>query len=148
MRFSFSLRSRVGILSATPEACQRFSKVLPKFSLKRFKPRIRLRPRLRRTGFADLKLARLPPRSPLPFAALPSISLSPSARFTDDSEISRQLVAILVFSWKYNNPVTIWHTLSTGQVRRGGDMPKNVKARCTISALACSGELLAHETHE
>jgi hypothetical protein len=64
------------------------------------------------------------------------------------SEISRQLVAILVFSWKYNNAVTIWRTLSTGQVRRGADMPKNVKARCTISALARSGELLAHETHE
>jgi hypothetical protein len=28
---------------------------------------------------ADLKLARLPPRSPLPFAALPSVSLLPAA---------------------------------------------------------------------
>ena len=36
-------------------------------------------------------------------------------------------------------------------VRRGKsvpatDMPKSVKTRCTISALACSGELLAHES--
>jgi hypothetical protein len=45
----------------------------------------------------DLKLAPFPTRSPLPLVALPSISLFPSARFTDNSEISRQLVAILVF---------------------------------------------------
>jgi len=31
----------------------------------------------------DLKLAPFPTRSPLPFAALPSISLFPSAQFTD-----------------------------------------------------------------
>src|SRR2546430_11020328 len=37
---SFSLRSRVAILSDTPEMCQHFFKFLPKFSLKRFKPRI------------------------------------------------------------------------------------------------------------
>jgi hypothetical protein len=47
----------------------------------------------------DLKLAPFPTRSQLPFAALPSISLFPSARFTDDPEfkISGQLVAIPVF---------------------------------------------------
>src|SRR5437667_174476 len=38
---------------------------------------------------AELKLAPFPTRSPLPFAALPSISLIPSARFTDDTDIQR-----------------------------------------------------------
>jgi hypothetical protein len=33
---------------------------------------------------ADLKLCRLPSRSPLPFAALPSVSLLPAAPLADD----------------------------------------------------------------
>jgi hypothetical protein len=69
-----------------PEACQHFFKVFPKFSLKDS------------NRDTDLKLAPFPTRSPLPLVALPSISLFPSARFTDHSEISRQLVAILVFA--------------------------------------------------
>jgi hypothetical protein len=47
-------------------------------------------PRIAQSGFAapegltrDLKLVPFPTRSPLPFAALPSISLIPSARFAD-----------------------------------------------------------------
>ena len=39
-----------------------------------------LRKRLYPRGTTDLKLARLPPCSPLPVAALPSVSLIPSAR--------------------------------------------------------------------
>jgi len=35
---------------------------------------------------ADLKLSRLPPRSPLPFAALPSVSLPPAAPLADDTD--------------------------------------------------------------
>jgi hypothetical protein len=35
---------------------------------------------------ADLKLARLPLRSPLPFAALPSVSLLPAAPLADDTD--------------------------------------------------------------
>jgi hypothetical protein len=35
---------------------------------------------------ADLKLSRLPPRSPLPFAALPSVSLPPAAPLADESD--------------------------------------------------------------
>ena len=35
---SFSLRSRVAILSGMLEICQHFFKVFPKFSLKRFEP--------------------------------------------------------------------------------------------------------------
>ena len=34
----------------------------------------------------DLKLARCPSRSPLPVAALPSMSLTPSAPFTDGAD--------------------------------------------------------------
>src|SRR5437899_3518885 len=37
---SFSLRSRVAILSDSLEMCQHFFKVFPKFSLKRFEPRM------------------------------------------------------------------------------------------------------------
>ena len=37
----------------------------------------------------DLKLTLFPARSPLPFAALPSISLIPSTRFTDDTDQRR-----------------------------------------------------------
>jgi hypothetical protein len=56
----------------------------------------------------DLKLARFPTRSPLPYAALPSISLIPSARFTDitdetmikelSGEIIGAAMAVLVMS--------------------------------------------------
>ena len=35
---------------------------------------------------ADLKLSRLPSRSPLPFAALPSVSLLPAASLADDTD--------------------------------------------------------------
>ena len=96
---SFFLRSKVATLSDTLEICQHFFEVFPKFSLKRFKPRMTRSPRLRRTGFADLKLAPFPTSSQLPVAALPSISLFPSARFTDDPEfkISGRSMAILVF---------------------------------------------------
>src|SRR5882724_7030849 len=38
----------------------------------------------------DLKLAPFPTRSPLPIAALPSISLIPSARFTDRHELREE----------------------------------------------------------
>jgi hypothetical protein len=39
---------------------------------------------------ADLKLCRLPPRSPLPFAALPSVSLLPAAPLADDTDKRKQ----------------------------------------------------------
>src|SRR5882724_2293509 len=39
---------------------------------------------------ADLKLSRLPPRSPLPFAALPSMSLPPAASLADDTDKRKQ----------------------------------------------------------
>jgi len=130
----------VAILSDSLEACQHFFKVCPKFSLKRLKPRLTRSPRLRRTGFADLKLAPFPTRSPLPFAALPSISLFPSARFTDESEVRHQpsIGGNSGFSRKRNNAVTFWHTLSTGQVRPAGGDAKNVKEKMIIRALACS----------
>src|SRR5439155_24536760 len=48
-------------------------------------PRI-TRLRANKRGTTDLKLALFPARSPLPFATLPSISLIPSARFTDDAD--------------------------------------------------------------
>jgi len=81
--------------------------------------------------------------------ALPSISLFPSARFTDDLEVRDQpsIGANSRFSRKCNGVVTIWRALSTGQVRPGGEHAKN-KKKCTISALACSRVFLAHETHE
>jgi hypothetical protein len=37
----------------------------------------------------DLKLARFPTRSPLPFVALPSVSLLPAAPLTDDTDAQR-----------------------------------------------------------
>jgi len=49
---------------------------------------------------APLKLAPFPTRLPLPFAALPSISLFSSARFADDTDETndeaRQIVLLLV----------------------------------------------------
>src|SRR5882724_9087232 len=39
---------------------------------------------------ADLKLSRLPPRSPLPFAALPSVSLLPAAPLAHDTDKRKQ----------------------------------------------------------
>ena len=49
-------------------------------------------PRITQRGYAkvlttDLKLARFPTRSPLPVAALPSMSLVPSAPFTNSTDI-------------------------------------------------------------
>jgi hypothetical protein len=38
---------------------------------------------------ADLKLSRLPPRSPLPFAVLPSVSLLPAAPLADYADFAR-----------------------------------------------------------
>jgi hypothetical protein len=38
---------------------------------------------------ADVKLAPFPTRSPLPFAALPSISLFPSAPLADNADFAR-----------------------------------------------------------
>jgi hypothetical protein len=40
----------------------------------------------------NLKLVRFPARSPLPIAALPSMSLIPSARFTNPHELNRTLL--------------------------------------------------------
>src|SRR5882724_5120122 len=40
---------------------------------------------------ADLKLSRLPPRSPLPFGALPSVSLPPAAPLADDTDKRRKV---------------------------------------------------------
>src|SRR5206468_5088776 len=90
-------------------------------------------------------LCRAPPvgsvRSPLPFAALPSISLFPSARFTDDSEVKDQPSC--------NNAVTILaHAIRQDRSAPPADRPKATKESCTISVRACSGGLLAHETHE
>jgi hypothetical protein len=40
----------------------------------------------------NLKLARFPARSPLPVAASPSMSLIPSAPFTNPHELNRSLL--------------------------------------------------------
>src|SRR5207247_1643755 len=83
---------------------------------------------------APLKLAPFLIRSPLPFAALPSISLFPSARFTDDSEVRDQPSC--------NNAVTILaHAIRQDRSAPPADRPKATKESCTISVRACSGGL-------
>ena len=44
----------------------------------------------------NLKLARFPARSPLPVAALPSISLIPSVPFTNSHELAQALMKLVI----------------------------------------------------
>jgi hypothetical protein len=80
---------------------------------------------------------------------LPSISLFPSARFTDDSEVRHHLSigGNSRFSRKCNNTVTILaHAIYRKSPPRRRTCQENVKSKeCTIGASACSGECLAHE---
>jgi hypothetical protein len=100
-------------LSDTLEVCQHFFQVFPKFSPKRFKPRHGFETR----SFPNSLAAAL--------VALPS-----SCSHQLDSRIIQRSVVNwwqFSFSRKCNGVVTIWHALSTGQVRPGGEYAKNQK---------------------
>jgi hypothetical protein len=86
-----------------------------------------------------LKLAPFPTRSPLPLVALPSISLFPSARFTDNSEISRQLVAILVSRANVTTLLPVWRMLSIRKVCPAGEHAKNIKKDAQSAHLPVPG---------
>jgi hypothetical protein len=96
---SFSLRSRVAILSDLPEACQHFFKVFPKFSLKD-------------SNRGSHKFHRM----------------------IQGSDISRQLVAILLFRGNVTILLPYGVPLSTGKVCPAGGRAKKRQSKDAPSA--------------
>jgi hypothetical protein len=84
----------------------------------------------------DLKLAPFPTRSPLPFAALPSISLIPSARFTDWENGRAEAVRRAVERFLRESAASDLRSFFGASKTRGNILRHVAKLRCEWQAPA------------